>query len=1057
MKTIRIAIHRQLSFLVCTCVLLSLAVLAITLTLVTQNYVLGLLARQLQLIAELRSAQVTQAFIYYNSQAVSLSTRNLIQSSLARYNSGNHSQSSWAATSTAFQLSMNSKSTVIASALYSREFVSLLNATNNYTSTAVIQDLPATLYPLHQYQTTPPTSLSVLGGIIRGPYPSAGEIVISITIPVSDVLTDHTADDQAAGYITVIFNAVMLSAIVSDTSSLDQWAQLSVLGLYPDDAVDPMSFIYLLPPTYNKELFRKHFTFNAYPAVREALLVNSNGAMVKSQNPLSSNISVGYAPANVYFGTWAVTVELWTSDVYQPIDHIGKIAVASVFSLAGLVCLITFPIAHFVVRPIVRLRAAAEQTLSSHYDSPGSRHWRAYKSMSDDGGGSDNCVFRGKQNGEMDPEVRVPTFMAPALVPQKVRPVIADELTELTSTFNEMANEIRKQYERLEDRVQERTKELEAAKVQAEAANEAKSVFIANITHELRTPLNGILGMAAVSLSESDPHIVRKSLKIIYNSGDLLLRLLTDLLTFSRNQLGRVSIEEKEFKVVDIVSQLETIFLRQAASANVDFTIHLIPSGIETMVLRGDANRILQIIMNLISNSLKFTPANGSVDVRVTCLGVADNYEKSILPMNGNIEHIDSVDEMRVSSHLESIGTIKEMAGSTSETPSVTLQSGIPITETASRTEESLSSIWGIDQQLRISQFVVKTTSSTINSQPIQQSTSLTSPHVLSNVTCPSSPNILESDMTGRFLLFNFEIEDNGPGIPCSLQSRIFEPFVQGNQALSKQHYGAGLGLAICKQLAELMGGTIELSSIEGKGSTFTLRIRLQYIKEVAISVTESSTPSQLDTAEPSASSLTPLNSADIVDGLLVNMSSAASHDDTASGPSTSPVRQSAAIILSGSNKPTNIVSDGDTAASDPPQPKKVHILVVDDNRVNQQVVGRMLHLEKITSVVFAKDGYEAIEKVKASCDACEHFDLIFMDIQMPNMDGLQATRIIREELNYQYPIVALTAYADDTNAKECMGVGMNHFLAKPIKRDQLQEVLEKYCNRVHRASLCGL
>ncbi|KAK9319233.1 hypothetical protein V1517DRAFT_57011 [Lipomyces orientalis] len=929
------------------------------------------------MVAQLKSAQVTQAFNLYISQAVSLTTRNLIQNSLGSYNAGNHLQANWAAASTSFGLFMNSQSALIASALYSREFVSLINATNNYTDTAVIQDLPAALYPLHQYQTTSFTSLSVLGGIIRGPYPSAGEIVISLTIPVVNVSKEHTTDDQEAGYMTVIFNAKMLSAIISDTSSLNQWAQLSVLGPYPEDVVEgPTSFIYLLPPTYNKQLFRENFTFNAYPAVREALITKSTSAMVKSQNPLSSNISVGYAPANVYFGTWAVTVELWTSDVHQPIRHIGNIALASVFSLAALVCLITFPIAHFSVRLIVRLRAAAEQTVPANYDGSGSHQWRAYSPVSVDGGdgrggASGNYIFSDPhdQHREFNQDNGVTTFRIPGLVPQKLKPLFVDELTELTTTFNEMAKEIREQCERLEDRVHERTKELEAAKIQAETANDAKSVFIANITHELRTPLNGILAMTAVLLSESDPHKVRKSLKIIYNSGDLLLRLLTDLLTFSRNQLGKVSLEEKEFKLVDIVSQLETIFLRQAASANVDFAIRLTPPEIKTMVLRGDANRLLQVIINLVSNSLKFTPGNGSVDVRITRLSAADDSETANFPMNGNMEHLDIANEKYVSDHLDSVTA--------------------------------------------------------------------------------------ESDVTGQFLLFEFQVEDNGPGIPLSLQSHIFEPFVQGNQALSKTHDSAGLGLAICKQLAELMGGTIELSSIESEGSTFTFRVRLLYIKDVAISITESFNSSLSATDDqPCAGSAAPLNTANTVDGLPAASRPTTDHDENANGSSGSSCRQAGPILSPGSNKPINVAAEGDAAKSDRlPQPKTIHVLVVEDNRVNQQVVSRMLYLEEIKSVVFAKDGYEAIEKVRVSCDACEHFDIIFMDIQMPNMDGIQATRIIREELDYQFPIVALTAYADDSNVKECMGVGMNNFLAKPIKREQLRAILDMYCKSGRKTS----
>jgi osomolarity two-component system sensor histidine kinase SLN1 len=120
-------------------------------------------------------------------------------------------------------------------------------------------------------------------------------------------------------------------------------------------------------------------------------------------------------------------------------------------------------------------------------------------------------------------------------IPSKVKDrkhFIHDELTDLTATFNEMTDELMMQYERLEERVQQRTAELEQSKKAAEAANESKTLFIANISHELKTPLNGILGMCAVCMSEDDPTKLRRSLGIIYKSGDLLLNLLTDLLTF---------------------------------------------------------------------------------------------------------------------------------------------------------------------------------------------------------------------------------------------------------------------------------------------------------------------------------------------------------------------------------------------------------------------------------------------------------------------------------------------------------------------------------------------
>lgn len=122
----------------------------------------------------------------------------------------------------------------------------------------------------------------------------------------------------------------------------------------------------------------------------------------------------------------------------------------------------------------------------------------------------------------------------------------------------------------------------------------------------------------------------------------------------------------------------------------------------------------------------------------------------------------------------------------------------------------------------------------------------------------------------------------------------------------------------------------------------------------------------------------------------------------------------------------------------------KLRVLVADDNNTNIEVVSRMLKLESVYDVTIAKDGQEAYELVKANFERDERFDVIFMDIQMPNLDGLQSTRMIRK-MGYNAPIVALTAFSDASNVKDCMDSGMNEFLAKPIRRPALKKVLQKF------------
>lgn len=140
-----------------------------------------------------------------------------------------------------------------------------------------------------------------------------------------------------------------------------------------------------------------------------------------------------------------------------------------------------------------------------------------------------------------------------------------------------MSDELMLQYTSLEQKVAERTAELEISKRAAEAANESKTLFIANISHELKTPLNGVLGMCTVMMHEDNLDKIKRGLSIVHKSGDLLLNLLNDLLLFSKNQIGQqLSLEEKEFRLVDIKTQINTLFTKQVKEGNINFAVRFI-------------------------------------------------------------------------------------------------------------------------------------------------------------------------------------------------------------------------------------------------------------------------------------------------------------------------------------------------------------------------------------------------------------------------------------------------------------------------------------------------
>lgn len=252
-----------------------------------------------------------------------------------------------------------------------------------------------------------------------------------------------------------------------------------------------------------------------------------------------------------------------------------------------------------------------------------------------------------------------------------------------------------------------------------------------------------------------------------------------------------------------------------------------------------------------------------------------------------------------------------------------------------------------------------------------------------------------------RTLIFEFEVEDTGPGIPEAMQQRVFEPFVQGDLGLSKKYGGTGLGLSICSQLAGLMGGSITLKSTVGVGTTFNMRIPLKFVKQRAAS-TNSSEAQKDDQSRPVSvlsqhshsinSESTPANAAIGFDKdaqpRLVGLSqpffaSPAPTPAVGSGGRVSEEHLSGNGIYTGGSSPTMHAVASALDRVGKRKEGKIRVLVAEDNLVNQEVVLRMLKLEDIYDVTVAKDGQEAFDTVKAVMDEGKRFDLIFMDIQV--------------------------------------------------------------------------
>ena len=523
---------------------------------------------------------------------------------------------------------------------------------------------------------------------------------------------------------------------------------------------------------------------------------------------------------------------------------------------------------------------------------------------------------------------------------------------------------------------------LSDAVAAAETANRAKSTFLSNMSHDIRTPMNAIIGFTTLALSNiDDKERVKDYLAKTLASSNHLLSLINDVLDMSRIESGKIHLEEVEVNLSDVLHDLKTIVSGQIYAKQLE--LYMDATDVTDEDVYCDKTRLNQILLNLLSNAIKFTPAGGTVSVRV-----------------------------------------RQLAGK----------------------------VHGCGQ-------------------------------------------------------YEFRIKDNGIGMSPEFAQKIFEPFERERTSTVSRIQGTGLGMAITKNIVDMMGGTIEVQTAQGKGSEFIICLPLRTQDEhrpvekiteleglkalvvdddfntcdsvtkmlVKVGMRAEWTLSGKEAVLRARQSIemSDVYHAYIIDwrlpdmnGIEVTRQIRSLHDDTpiiiltAYDWSDIEVEAKAAGVTAFCSKPMfmsdlretlmSALGQKLTDASQELLPeedadfKDRHILLVEDNELNREIAQEILR-EYGFRVDTAENGAVAVEKVRTAAPGS--YDLVLMDVQMPVMDGYTATRQIRaleDPALAGIPILAMTANAFDEDRRNAMESGMNGFLSKPIVIGDLVQELHK-------------